>query len=183
MTRTAALEAALARFAAELARWGSRMNLVGSTDARDIARHVEDSLAAAELLPEGARVVDLGSGAGFPGLPIAIARPDLRVTLVEIREKRVSFLRHIVRELELSTEVRPVSIETAATAEFDFALLRAVAKPEQSIPLGLPWVTPGGEVWVWAGASATVPGASAVPLASGGSILRARAADFSRGTP
>ena len=158
------------------------MNLVGSTEPAEVARHVEDALAGAELLPEGASVVDLGSGAGFPGIPIALARPDLRVTLVEIREKRVAFLRHAARELELAIDVRPISIESAGAGEFDFALLRAVAKPERSLELGLPWVKPSGEVWIWAGPDAALPGTRPEPLASGGNILRARAADFSRGT-
>ena len=182
MTRSAALEAGLRTFTAELQRWGARMNLVGSTEPAEIARHVEDSLAGAELLPRGAAVVDLGSGAGFPGLPIALARPDLRVTLVELREKRIAFLRHAARELGLALEVRAASIESPSEELFDFALLRAVAKPERSLELGLPWVKPTGEVWIWAGPDAELPGTQRVPLASGGNILRARAADFSRGT-
>jgi 16S rRNA (guanine527-N7)-methyltransferase len=183
VTHSASLDAGLRVFCAELERWGARMNLVGSTAPADVARHVEDSLAAVELLPQGAVVVDLGTGAGFPGLPIAIARPDLKITLVEIRDKRLAFLRHAVRELGLSVEVRAASIEAAPPdASFDFALLRAVAKPERSLELGLPWVKPTGEVWIWAGPEAHVPQTHPVPLASGGRILRARAADFSRGT-
>jgi 16S rRNA (guanine527-N7)-methyltransferase len=182
VTRTEALEASLERFVGELQRWGARMNLVGSTRREEIARHVEDSLAAAELLPPGSRVVDLGSGAGFPGVPIALARPDLRVVLVEIREKRVAFLRHVARELAPGVEVRATSIETPDRERFDFALLRAVAKPESSLELGLPWVQPTGEVWIWAGADVELRGALKTPLRSGGNILRARAADFSRGT-
>jgi 16S rRNA (guanine527-N7)-methyltransferase len=182
VTRTAALDAALAAFSAELTRWGGRMNLVGSTEPAALARHVEDSLAAAEHLPGGAAVVDLGSGAGFPGIPIALARPDLRVTLVEIREKRLAFLRHVARELAPSLEVVAGSIEAPFRRDFDFALLRAVAKTERSLALGLPWVKAAGEVWIWSGPSAEAPAAQRIPLASGGSILRFRAADFSRGT-
>ncbi|HTO55158.1 MAG TPA: 16S rRNA (guanine(527)-N(7))-methyltransferase RsmG [Myxococcota bacterium] len=182
MTRSEVLEASLERFVGELQRWGARMNLVGSTQAEEIARHIEDSLAAAELLPQRARVVDLGSGAGFPGLPIALARPDLQIVLVEIREKRVAFLRHVARELAPGVEVRASSIETPDRDGFDFALLRAVAKPEASLELGLPWVKAGGEVWIWAGPGVELPGAAKTPLRSGGNILRARAADFSRGT-
>ena len=84
---TQAWPEAMHRFLAELARWAPRTNLVGSSEPAALARHVEDSLAVAGYLPDGARVVDLGSGAGFPGIPIAIARPDLLVTLVEIRER------------------------------------------------------------------------------------------------
>ncbi|MFI5314277.1 MAG: 16S rRNA (guanine(527)-N(7))-methyltransferase RsmG [Myxococcota bacterium] len=182
MTNQAALRAGLEVFTAELARWGQRMNLVGSTEPAALARHVEDSLAAAAHLPPNSRVVDLGSGAGFPGIPIALARPDLRFVLVEVREKRLAFLRHVARELALSIEISGTSIETPPSVGFDFALLRAVAKPERSAELALPWVVATGEIWVWASATADLRGARPLPLASGGRILRVRAADFSRGT-
>jgi 16S rRNA (guanine527-N7)-methyltransferase len=176
------VRAALDAFARELARWGARMNLVGSTDAEAIARHVEDSLAAARELPAGASVVDLGSGAGFPGLPIALARSDLAVVLVEIREKRLAFLRHVARELAPHVEVLARSIEDPPPNRFDFALLRAVARPARSLELARPWLEPAGEVWIWAGPADDLPGARLLPLRSGGRILRLRASDFSRGT-
>lgn len=182
MSRDAALDPKIAEFLRELARWGERMNLVGSTDPTAMARHVEDALSAVPHLPAHASVVDLGSGAGFPGLPIAIARHDLRVTLIEIREKRIAFLRHVVRALGLDIEVRRESIEATPPAHFDFALLRAVAPPEESLELARPWVVDGGEVWIWAGAGVRLPGARPIPLDSGGAILRAPAAAISRGT-
>ena len=182
MSPDAALDATLAEFLRELARWGDRMNLVGSTNPTAMSRHVEDSLAAVPHLPKGARVVDLGSGAGFPGLPIAIARRDLRVMLVEIREKRVAFLRHVVRTLELDVDVRRESIEVPPETRFEIALLRAVAAPERSLELARPWVDDAGEVWIWAGSGVALPGSRAIPLASGGAILRTRAAVISRGT-
>jgi 16S rRNA (guanine527-N7)-methyltransferase len=182
VNRSPELAAGLDAFAAELMRWGARMNLVGSTERAALERHFADSLAAAEWLPRGAAIVDLGSGAGFPGIPIALARPDLRMTLVEVREKRLAFLRHATRELGLAVEVRATSIEAVPEVRFDFALLRAVAKPERSAELGRPWVVSGGEVWIWAGPDVELPSASAIILDSGGKILRLRAADFSRGT-
>ena len=182
MSRSPELEAGLDAFAAELVRWGARMNLVGSTERAALERHFADSLAGAESLPRAARVVDLGTGAGFPGIPIALARPDLRMTLVEVREKRLAFLRHATRELRLEVEVRGVSIDSPPAEPFDFALLRAVAKPVRSAELGRPWVGPAGEVWIWAGPDAELPDVSGIPLRSGGKILRVRAADFSRGT-
>ena len=177
-----ALDAKIAEFLRELARWGDRMNLVGSTDPAAMARHVEDSLAAVPHLGAGARVVDLGSGAGFPGLPIAIARRDLRLTLVEIREKRIAFLRHVVRTLELDVEIRRESIEAPPDARFDVALLRAVAPPERSLELARPWVNDAGQVWIWVGSGVELPGARAIALTSGGAILRTPAAAISRGT-
>jgi len=182
LSRPTAPDETIAEFLRELARWGERMNLVGSTAPAAIARHVEDALAAAPHLPEGACVVDLGSGAGFPGIPIAIARRDLRLTLVEIREKRVAFLRHVVRVLGLSVDIRRVSIEDAPAETFEFALLRAVAPPGRSAQLARSWVRDTGEIWIWAGPDAAVPGSLPLPLASGGAILRVPAAVISRGT-
>jgi len=182
VTDPAALEAALAAYARELALWGARMNLVGSTEPDAIARHFEDSLAAAPELPSAATVVDLGSGAGFPGFPLALARPDLTITLVEIREKRRAFLRHVARELAPHVEVLSASIDEPPPRRFDFALLRAVAKPSLSLQMALPWLVPNGEAWIWAGASEDLPGARPIALRSGGRILRVRASDFSRGT-
>jgi len=182
LSRDAAADEVLAEFLRELARWGERMNLVGSTEPAAMARHAEDALAAAPHLPSGAAVVDLGSGAGFPGVPIAIARRDLRIVLVEIREKRVAFLRHAVRMLGLEVEVRRTSIDAPPETRFDVALLRAVASPAESLGLARPWVGENGEIWIWAGAGVELPGARSIALASGGSILRAHGAAFSRGT-
>jgi len=182
VSRPAGLEAALAAYARELARWGERMNLVGSTEPAALGRHFDDTLAAAAELPVGASVVDLGSGAGFPGVPLALARPDLRLALVEIREKRLAFLRHVVRELAPQVEVLGMSIESEPPRRFDFALLRAVARPPRSLELAAPWLRAGGEAWLWVGPDDGLPDAQAIPLASGGRILRVRVADFSRGT-
>ena len=125
------------------------MNLVGSTADEALRNHVEDSLSAAADLRDGARVVDLGSGAGFPGVPIAIARPDLAIVLVEIRERRVHFLRHVVRELELGAEVLRGSIDDAPDTGFDVALVRALAPPERALAMASPWIVSSGEIWIW----------------------------------
>jgi 16S rRNA (guanine527-N7)-methyltransferase len=164
----------LERFLEEVRAWAPRTNLVGSTDAAALRRHVEDSLAAAPLLKPAARVVDLGSGAGFPGIPLALARRDLRIALVEIRERRFHFLRRVVRSLELECEVLRQRIEDRPPRPYDYALLRAVAPPARSAQLARPWVHTGGEIWIWTsgGDPALERSCSAVPLRSGGCILR-----------
>jgi 16S rRNA (guanine527-N7)-methyltransferase len=95
---------ALARYHAELKRWSGKMNLIAknSPDEQILESHFLDSLTLLPLLPAGAHLLDIGTGAGFPGLVCKAAGPALRLTLVEPREKRVSFLRHIVRTLGLN---------------------------------------------------------------------------------
>jgi len=168
-------EALLEQYVAELQRWGARVNLVGSTRRDAVQVHLDDALAAARALPDDARVVDLGSGAGLPGIPLAIARPDLDLTLVEIRERRISFLRHVVRLLDLGCEVRRVRIEEPPPEVFDFALVRALAEPQRAIRLAMPWARPGGEIWLWSRAAIEeigILGVRAISLGPRGQILR-----------
>jgi 16S rRNA (guanine527-N7)-methyltransferase len=166
---------AISRFLAELSLWARRMNLVGSTEPEALRRHVEDSLAAADVLPRAARVVDLGSGAGFPGIPLAIARPDLDLTLVEIRERRSHFLRHVVRSLDLRCRIERRRIQEPMAEPFDYALLRAVAPPPAAAELAAAWVSESGETWIWSGPDGDFDARrlkGSIPLASGGRILR-----------
>lgn len=95
--------AALSRYHAELKRWSARMNLIAKNtpDGQILENHFLDSLTLLPLLSEDSHLLDIGTGAGFPGLVCKAANPALRLTLVEPREKRVSFLRHIVRTLGL----------------------------------------------------------------------------------
>jgi 16S rRNA (guanine527-N7)-methyltransferase len=89
------------RYAARLATDGVRRGLIGPREvARLWERHVLNSAAVAEAVPEGARVVDVGSGAGLPGIPLGLARADLSLTLVEPMARRVEFLSEAVAELE-----------------------------------------------------------------------------------
>lgn len=176
----------LRRYLEELRRWGARTNLVGSTADVALEGHVSDSLAAAPYLERGSRVVDLGSGAGFPGIPLAIARPDVSLTLVEIRERRVNFLRHVVRELGLGCEVRRARLEDGPSLPFHVALARAVAPLERLLPLVGPWVGGSGEIWVWTRESSTAQPweiVGRIPIAGRGCVVRLRAALEERGSP
>lgn len=93
---------ALTRFAALLREWNQRINLISRRDtARILSYHCIDSLAAAPLLEAGARICDLGSGAGLPGIPLAIVRPDLDVALLESSHKRGLFLQATIGGLAL----------------------------------------------------------------------------------
>jgi 16S rRNA (guanine527-N7)-methyltransferase len=112
-----------------LLKWNARTNLTAIRDPEEIVRrHFGESLFAARRLdPKALTVLDLGSGAGFPGLPIAIFHPEIQVTLAESQNKKVSFLREVVRTLGLSTEIWPNRTELLPTARhFDTVTLRAV---------------------------------------------------------
>jgi len=100
---------ALEVYVAELRRWAATINLTGWERPEDLAHGLASSILLAGLLPEGpSEVVDLGSGNGMPAVPCAIARPDLHFALVEPRRKRASFLREVVRTLDLGRRVSVV---------------------------------------------------------------------------
>jgi 16S rRNA (guanine527-N7)-methyltransferase len=88
--------------AAELVRWNQKVNLTAITDPFEVAvKHFLDSLPAARSIPADATVLDMGSGGGFPGLPLKVIRPSLSITLIDASRKKVSFLKHVIRTLKL----------------------------------------------------------------------------------
>ncbi len=123
--------AALLQFAALLRRWNRAFNLVSRRDAtRLIERHLLDALSLTPML-HGERVLDLGTGAGLPGVPLAIACPDLVFTLLDRSERRIRFVRQTIIELSLRN-VMPVALDYAdfrPDTLFDTLISRAVAKP------------------------------------------------------
>src|SRR5665213_3017276 len=112
-----------------LLKWNARTNLTAIREPEEmVRRHFGESLFAARHLAAGVdTLLDLGSGAGFPGLPIALLRPEVRVTLAESQNKKATFLREVVRTLELSTEVWAGRVEAMpAERRFHSVALRAV---------------------------------------------------------
>ena len=108
--------AAFATHAAELIHWNRKINLTAITDPRDIAvRHFIDSLVPAKFIPNGARLLDIGSGAGFPGLPLKIVKPSLSVFLIDGTRKKINFLKHMIRSLNLDqSEARHIRAESGS---------------------------------------------------------------------
>ena len=89
-------------YASELLTWNRKINLTAITNPKDIAaKHFLDSLAPAEFIPEGARLLDIGSGAGFPGIPLKIVKPATSVLLIDAVRKKINFLKHVLRTLNL----------------------------------------------------------------------------------
>ncbi len=113
-----------------LLRWNSRLNLTAVREPSEIIRrHLVESIQCAQSLPPAATLLDFGSGAGLPGIPIAIVRPDIRVTLGESQGKKAAFLREAVRVLSLPSEVYDGRIENMPPSRvFDVVTLRAVDK-------------------------------------------------------
>jgi len=140
--------AQLSQLAVFLADWGGKLNLTGHLTLSAIHRNlILESLAIGAALPPFEHLVDLGSGAGFPGLPLAICFPARRVTLVEAREKRNHFQRFIIRELGLSN-VRALRgrAESLSPERGDIVLAMAMARPERAIAWMKDWVGPGGRL-------------------------------------
>ena len=139
------------RYAELLVEWNEKMNLTAITDPVGIAvKHFADSLSAVPLLPEkqGIAVIDVGTGAGFPGIPLAIVRPDMRLTLLDSLNKRLTFLSEVCRELGITaTTVHARAEEGARGAlreQFDVATARAVAALPVLSEYCLPYVKVGG---------------------------------------
>jgi 16S rRNA (guanine527-N7)-methyltransferase len=123
----AATAEGLSRYLAELDRWRRQTNLTGPLPAEDLVSHALESVFGGQLIAHGARVLDIGSGAGLPGIPIAISRTDLSVTLLEPRSKRADFLRHAVRSVPIANaKVRVERVERLTDPVFDLAVVRAV---------------------------------------------------------
>ncbi len=139
------------RYAEILAGAGVERGLIGPREVDRLwERHLLNSAAVAELLPAGARVADIGSGAGLPGIPLALARPDLRVTLIEPLLRRSDFLHEVIDELEIDvTVVRGRAEERAVreqVGEMDAVVSRAVASLDKIAKWSMPLLRPGGEM-------------------------------------
>jgi 16S rRNA (guanine527-N7)-methyltransferase len=147
--------ARLQRWLDELHRWNVRVNLTTVPAEQAWDRHVVESLRLlAHAAPQpGAAVVDVGSGGGVPGLPIAIVRPDLRVTLVDSDRRKAAFLSHVVGLLHLGDRVTVVDRraeslghDSAYREAYDLAVSRATAPAPVLCELALPLVRPGGRL-------------------------------------
>jgi len=125
----------LASYLDLLLKWNARTNLTAIRDPEEIVRrHFGESLFAAQHLADCGTLLDFGSGAGFPGLPIQLFRPDIRVTLAESQNKKASFLREACRTLGVKTDVWAARVEAMpASARFEIVTLRAVDNMDAAI--------------------------------------------------
>lgn len=139
----------------ELVDWNQRFNLTAITDREGVlVRHFLDSLSCLKVLPPeelaGARVIDVGAGAGFPGLPLKFVCPEMQLTLLEATGKKVAYLEHVVHTLGLRRvqvihgRAEDLGRDPAHREQYDWALARAVAEMPTLVEYLLPLVRVGG---------------------------------------
>ena len=136
-----------------LVKWNHKINLTAEKDPDSILkRHVFDSLQYSRALKPNFRVMDIGSGAGFPGIPLKIIFPTLNLVLVESKRKRCSFMEVTLRELELDRSevinVRAEDISSKKEGKFDAVIFRAVSGLRECLVLGERFIVPGGRLVV-----------------------------------
>jgi 16S rRNA (guanine527-N7)-methyltransferase len=126
-------------------RWNARVNLTAIRDEEGIRkRHFVESIACARALPAGlGTLLDFGSGAGFPGIPIVLCRPEIVVTLAESQGKKAAFLQEAIRVLGITAKVHSGRAEALHTV-FDCVTLRAVDRMERAVQGAARLVRPGG---------------------------------------
>jgi len=164
LSLSASQQQAFQTYATELADWNSRMNLTAITEPADIEiRHFVDSLICLKVIGRprpGMRVIDVGTGAGFPGLPLKIVAPQIDLTLVESTGKKVEFLRHVVGKLGLdgvtllNERAETVGHDPAHRESYDWVLARAVATLNTLAEYLLPLARLGGHCLPQKGESA-----------------------------
>ncbi|MBR5524423.1 MAG: 16S rRNA (guanine(527)-N(7))-methyltransferase RsmG [Clostridia bacterium] len=142
----------LGTYARLLVEWNEKMNLTAITDPVGIAvKHFADSLTVATLLPDGEfSLIDVGTGAGFPGVPLALLRPDCRLTLLDSLNKRLVFLEEVCRAVELPVTLIHARAEEGGRRadlreQYDVAVARAVAALPVLSEYCLPFVKVGGK--------------------------------------
>jgi 16S rRNA (guanine527-N7)-methyltransferase len=176
-------------YTALLLEWNKKTNLTAITAPEDIAvKHYADSLS---LLPhlgaDAASLIDIGSGAGFPGVPIKILRPDIRLTLLDSLNKRALFLQELARRLGLAdVQIIHARAEDAADGlweAFDIAATRAVASLAMTSAYALPFVKPGGAYLAMKGGNpcAEIEAAREHIAKMGGEILSTKEASLPSG--
>jgi 16S rRNA (guanine527-N7)-methyltransferase len=147
-------EEQIQRYAELLSSTGIERGLIGPKEGDRIwERHIANCIPITTIIPNGVRVADIGSGAGLPGIVIALARPDLKVSLIEPLQRRVDFLNEVVAELALEVEVIRGRAERVKK-QFEIVTARAVAPLEKLIQISWHMIPRGGCLMAIKGESA-----------------------------
>ena len=171
----------------ELVSYNEKVNLTAITEVNEVfTKHFLDSILSIDAIPVNSKIVDVGTGAGFPSLPIKIVRPDVDLTMVDSLNKRVGFLNMLCEELKIkSTNVHARAEDFAKTnrEKFDVAVARAVAKLNTLLEYLLPLVKVGGLVIAYKGANIAEEFAEAENALNilGGKVLKSIRFDLPNG--
>lgn len=143
--------------AEELIKWNRKMNLTSITDPLEVAvKHFLDSIVPASVIPPYARMLDIGSGGGFPGIPLKVLIPSMQVTLIDASRKKVNFLKHVIRSLNLDNmdagQVRAEDLPRDRV--YDVIISRALSSLEAFVSMALPLLAEGGRIIALRGAIA-----------------------------
>lgn len=143
-------------YADQLATTGVEHGLVGPREVPILwERHLLNCAVVAELIPAAVHVADVGSGAGLPGVVLAVLRPDLKVTLIEPLQRRVTWLENTIHQLQLpNVEIVRARAQQVSGLDADFVCSRAVARLDRLLGWSLPLARPGGYLLALKGASA-----------------------------
>ena len=139
-----------------LLEWNAKISLTAIRDPQEIVRrHFGESLfVGAQLgLKPGSRLADLGSGAGFPGLPIAILQPEIKVTLIESQQKKVAFLREVIRSAQIANAIVYAGRAEESKLKSQIVTMRAVEKFESVLPIAASLLEAHGELALLIGAA------------------------------
>ena len=148
----------LASHANELLRWNRKTNLTAITAPEELAiKHIIDSMAVIPEIPVNASLLDIGSGGGFPGIVIKILRPDVSVTMIDAARKKISFLSHLIRMLDLpNATARHVRAETlnkdpSFVHAFGVIVCRALCDLYSFVTMAMPLMAPRGKLVAFKG--------------------------------
>jgi 16S rRNA (guanine527-N7)-methyltransferase len=149
-----------------LLKWNARTNLTAIRDPEEIVRrHFGESLFSGRQLGECASLLDFGSGAGFPGLPIQLLRPEITVTLAESQNKKATFLREVVRTLGLPTEIWAARVEDMIPdRRFEVVAMRAVDDMAIALPAARSRIAPGGQLLLLTTATQAPANGTSIPI-------------------
>jgi 16S rRNA (guanine527-N7)-methyltransferase len=180
-------------YAQELIHWNEKCNLTAITDLQEIKiKHFEDSLTILQAVPlTNQTVVDIGTGAGFPGIPLKITCPGIKLTLIEATRKKTEFLKHVVSVLKLEEvnvlwgRAEELCKNPLYHDKFDVALARAVTRLDRLVDFCLPFLHPGGTFIAQKGPSVDeeIKLAQKALSAAGGKIQAIQNFSLSNGDP
>jgi 16S rRNA (guanine527-N7)-methyltransferase len=148
----------MAGHAEELLTWNQKMNLTAIKEPFEVAeKHFFDSIAVSSFLANETSLADIGSGGGFPGIPLKIMKPELNIILIDASRKKINFLKHVIRRLKLEnieaihTRVEDLKSDKAFPNRFDAVISRAFTDLGRFVDLSLPLLHPGGRIYAMKG--------------------------------